>query len=282
MSKLALGSVLPVLVALLALPAAAVDLYPKVSPPAKVSQTVGLTEITVAYSSPSVKGRKIWGELVPWNRLWRTGANASTQVTFTHDVSFGGTQVAAGTYTLATVPTPKGWTVILNKELELFDTRPYNPQDDVARVQATVSAIPHRERLTFIFSNTTETETSLDMEWEKLRVSVPIKVDTERHTVARIQETVDEAWRKYIFTANYYSDTKKDYALALKFAEISLAYDSNWYNNWDVAQIHAAKGDFAAARKYAQTSLDLGSRSPGFPAREREAILRALAEWWNK
>src|SRR5437763_17077101 len=89
---------------------------PRPSPFAKVTQTVGYTDITVDYSSPGVKGRKIWGNVVPYDKLWRAGANLATKVTFSRDVTFAGKPVAAGTYAFFLIPTKGAWTVILNKK----------------------------------------------------------------------------------------------------------------------------------------------------------------------
>ncbi len=276
-----LGCVVSALVVLAALPASAQLELPAASPAAKVSQDVGLTEITVDYSSPGVKGRKIWGDLVPFEKPWRTGANASTKITFSKDVTFGGQPVPAGTYAIVSFPTEKGWTIALNKELGLFGGgKTYDAKDDVVRVPATTAEIPNRERLTFLFSNTTEDQTSLDMEWEKLRVSVPIKVDTATHAQANIQASVNGSWRSLANAARYVADTSKDYNTALKYADNSLAIQSHWYNNWIKADILGRAGKFAEARKFAQTSWDLGQKDPNFFF--KDAVAKALADWKGK
>lgn len=149
---------------------------PRPSPAAKVQQRVGFTDITVDYSSPAVKKRKIWGELVPYDKMWRTGANASTKLTFSKDVEIGGKPVPAGTYSLLTIPGKKEWTLIINKNTEIGGNMEKHAADqDVVRVTAKPKAIPARERLTFIFADVTDDSASLDLEWEKLRVGLPIK-----------------------------------------------------------------------------------------------------------
>jgi hypothetical protein len=247
-----------------------------------VSQDVGVTTISLEYSSPTVKGRKIWGELVPWNQQWRTGANESTKITFSRDVSFGGKPVPAGTYAIYTVPTQKGWTVALSKDLGTWpdSVDPYQPKDDVARASATAVAIPLRERMTFIFSNTTDSETSLDLEWEKVRVSVPIKVDTAAHAQASIQAEISNAWRTPARAARYELETTKNHDAALKYAEMSIAIQPTWYNNWLKAQALAGKGNYAEARKFAQASWDMGEKDPGFFF--KDAVGKALKEWKDK
>jgi hypothetical protein len=152
---------------------------PKPSPPAKITQQVGLTDITVEYSSPAVKKRKVFSELVPAGKMWRTGANSSTKLTFSKDVTVGGKPVPAGTYALLTIP-GKPWTVVLNKDTTIGGNMDkYKESEDVARFTVAPKTIPSRERLTFIFSDFTDTTANLDLEWEKVRVSIPITVSAE-------------------------------------------------------------------------------------------------------
>jgi hypothetical protein len=163
-----------------AAPAAKPPEGPRPSPAAKVSQRVGFTDITVDYSSPGVKKRKVWGDVVPLDKVWRAGANASTKVTFSKDVIVGDKPVPAGTYSLLAIPGKKTWTVIFNKNTDIggnYDK--YVEADDVARVTATPKSIPARERLAYIFSDVTDDSVSLDLEWDKVRVSVPIKAPSK-------------------------------------------------------------------------------------------------------
>ncbi len=280
MTKVTFGSVFAVLVLLAAQPAAAQLKLPAASPAAKVSQEVGLTDISIEYSSPGVKGRKIWGALVPWDQPWRSGANASTKITFSRDVTFGGKPVPAGTYAIITIPAQKGWTVILTKNLAALAGQPYDAKDDVVRVSGTTATIPSRERLTYLFSNTTETDTSLDLEWEKLRVSVPIKTDTAAHTQANIKSTLDNAWRPHAQAANYLSENTKDYATALKYADASIGIQSTWYNNWVRAQILAKQGNREEALKSAQVAWDLGNKDQNFFFKDQ--VAKALQDWKTK
>jgi hypothetical protein len=280
MKKL-LGCVVAVVVALTTLPASAQIQLPAASPSAKVTQDVGLTQISVDYSSPAVKGRKLWGELVPFDQVWRTGANMATKISFNRDVTFGGKPVPAGTYSIVTIPTQKEWTVVLNKELGLFGGgKNYDQKDDVVRVSATPTEIPNRERLTFLFSNTTDDQTSLDLEWGTTRVSVPVKTDTAAHAQASIQSAVNGAWRSLANAARYVADTSKDYNTALGYADDSLAIQSHWYNNWIKADILARTGKLAEARKFAQASWDLGNKDPGFFFKEQ--VSKALNDWKGK
>lgn len=281
MKNVALGCLFSALMVLVATPASAELELPAPSPSSKVSQDVGVTTVSIDYSSPGVKGRKVWGDLVPWDKPWRSGANAATKITFSHDVTFGGKAVPAGTYSIVTLPSQKGWKVMLNKELGLFSTAAqYSPVNDVATVAGTTTAIPSRERLTFVFSNTTEDSTSLDLEWEKLRVSVPIKADTAALAKANIEKTVKSSASEHAQAARYVAEATKDYAAALKLADASVAIDSTWFNQWIRADILARSGNYAEARKAAQLAWDLGQNDSNFFFKGQ--VSKALADWKNK
>lgn len=268
-----------VMPALQATPALAQQLeLPRPSPAAKVSQTVGLTEITVDYSSPAAKGRKIWGGVVPLNELWRTGANSATKVTFSKDSTVADKPVPAGTYALFTIPGKDSWTVILNKNPNQGGTGQYKQDLDLLRFQARPQAVPQRDRLTFIFTGTTESATSLDLEWEKVRVSIPIKTATEAQVQAGIKAMEDNAWRPYNSAARYLLDSKKEYDRALQLTERSLAIKEEWLNAWTKAQLLAAKGKAAEACPLALRAKSLGEKNPdGFFY--AEDVKKALAEW---
>ena len=265
--------------ACLALPALAqsqVEL-PRPSPNASVTQQVGLTEISIAYSSPGVKKRPIWGKLVPYDKMWRTGANRDTTVTFSKDVTFGGKAVAAGTYTLYTIPSKKGWTVILNSNEEDFGHSNYDQKKDVARVKALGSRIPHRERLTYFFANTTDDRTRLDIEWEKVRVSVPIEVGTKDQVVASIKELADRGWVDYARSADYLRENG-DLAGAMVHVDTSIQLKKTWWNHWVKAQILAKQGKTADALTAVETSRSLAGDSQFYQV-TKPAIDKAVALW---
>jgi hypothetical protein len=262
--------------------AARADLeLPRPSPFAKVSQTVGYTEITVDYSSPGVKGRKIWGNVVPYDKLWRAGANNATKVTFSRDVTFAGKPVAAGTYAFFVIPAKGAWTVILNKKADQPGTgAAYNQADDALRVSITPKAAPMRERLAYLVTDFTDDKASLDLEWEKLRLAIPIGLDTARQAQAAIDGAIDNVWRTYANAARYMLETKKDYATGTKLIDQSLALKEDWFNLWIKAELQAAQGHYADARTTGQKAYELGTKSPMFFL-EGE-IKKTLGEWKNK
>lgn len=253
---------------------------PRLSPLARVSQRVGLTDIEVEYGSPGVKGREIWGGLVPYDKLWRTGANAATKVSFSRDVLVAGKEVPAGTYAIFTLPTKKTWTVILNKNPNQGGTGSYDKALDQLRFQAKPKANPFRERMTFVFADHTDLKASLDLEWEKLKVSIPILVDTVAAAEANIDKALDDTWRIHASAARYMLDDAKNYTKALAMIDTSLQLHSDWYNNWLKAAILAAKGDYKTAYPYAKKAKALGDKAKYFFWRAR--VEKALKEWKAK
>ena len=254
---------------------------PKPSPNAKVSQFIGLTEVTVEYSSPGVKGRKIWGEVVPYDHLWRTGANQATKITFSRDATFGDQTVPAGSYALFTIPTKGAWTVILNKKAEQSGTgADYKASLDLVRFQAHPKPAPMRERLAFLFSDFNDDKGSLDLEWEKLRLSIPIKVSTEPQAIANINKTLDNTWRAYASSARYLAETKKDYETALRYVDQSLALKEDWFNLWIKATIVAAKGEHKEAIALGEKAYELGKKAEVFFLEPE--IKKTLGEWKKK
>jgi hypothetical protein len=254
---------------------------PQPSPTASVSQRVGLTDVSIEYSSPAVNKRKIWGGLVPNDKPWRTGANASTKITFSRDVTIGGKAVPAGTYAVVSFPTAKGWTIALNSDTKTNGGPEYDPKKDVVRVTPKTSAIPHRERMTFVFSDTTESQTTLDLEWEKLRVSFPIVVDTKSHVDANIASALGGGWRMYSNAARYRLDNGGDLDEALRYVDTSIGIQSTWFNNWIKAQILFKKGAKDDAYKHVLLAKELGDKEPkGFFY--KDAVEKALVEWKPK
>lgn len=252
---------------------------PSPSPHAAVTQTVGITDVTVDYSSPGLKGRKVFGTLVPYAQLWRAGANAATKLTFTSDVTIADKPVAAGTYSLFFIPTAKTWTVVINKNKDA-STQSYDEKQDVLRFEAKPDKAPKRERLTYIFSNTGDESVRIDMEWDELRVSIPVKVDTARLAAAAIQAHVDGNWRPLASAARYYADAGKDNAKALQLVDASLAIKTTWFALWTKAQILSAGGNFKDAYPIAEKAYELGNKDANFFW--KADVEKALAEWKPK
>ncbi|MGZ6971944.1 MAG: DUF2911 domain-containing protein, partial [Thermoanaerobaculia bacterium] len=168
--------------AVFAVPALAELTTPLPSPNASVSQTIGVTKVEVSYSRPHVKGptrkeeRVIWGELVPYDKVWRTGANAVTKITLDGDVMVEGQKLAAGSYGLYTIPGKTEWTVIFNKQST--GGPDYAADKDVLRVKVKPEASEMHEQFTIAFPAASSDDAILALVWEKLRVPVHLTVDT--------------------------------------------------------------------------------------------------------
>ncbi len=134
------------------------------------SGTIDGVEVTIEYGRPKVKGRKIWGDLVPYGKVWRTGANEATTVAFSTDVKIQGEALAAGTYSLFTIPTEAGWTVIFNKTAEQWGAFSYDPALDALRVEAKVAPADATEALEFVLE-----DSDVVLKWEKLAVSFTVE-----------------------------------------------------------------------------------------------------------
>jgi hypothetical protein len=252
---------------------------PQPSPKGRVEQRVGLTDFAVEYSSPGVKGRKIWGELVPYDTLWRTGANAATKLTASREFSFGGKTVPAGTYAIFTIPGKSSWTVILNSMLTGSGTSGYDESKDVARATVKPESIPLRERLTFLFANTTDDSTGLDLEWEKVRVSVPIQVATRAQATTNIDKAIDDAWRPHFNSARWLLDNGGDLTQAISYVDTSISIKPTWWNNWVRAQILAKQGNSAEAVAAAEKAQELGQGDQVFEGFFAKDVSKAIAGW---
>jgi hypothetical protein len=178
---------LPALAAAPALAQAPRLSLPDPSPHASVSQRVGLTDITIDYHRPAVGKRKIWGGLVPYDEVWRAGANENTTLTFSSPVTVGGKQLAAGTYGLHMIPTAKTWTVALSTVSTAWGSFSYDPKEDAVRFTVTPTQAEHEESLEYRFENPTETSATVVLHWERLMVSFPITVDTKAVTLASLK-----------------------------------------------------------------------------------------------
>jgi Protein of unknown function (DUF2911) len=252
---------------------------PAPSPRARVDQRVGLTDFQLEYSSPGVKKRSIWGTLVPYGKLWRTGANRATKLTVSRDFVFGSKKVKAGTYALYTIPNKTSWTVILNKVWDTGGTQGYAQKNDVARIAVKpITAAESRERLIFVFSNTTEDATSLDLEWERMRVRIPIRVDTKAQVASNIEKATGAVWEPHADAADWYLQ-KGDLDRALSMIDRSIAIQRHWANQWIKAQIMDKKGKKAEALAAAQQAQTLGKGNEVYENFFKEDVAKAIKSW---
>lgn len=265
---------------LFATPAVAQGLdLPALSPSAEVKQQVGVAHVTVSYSSPGKRGRAIWGELVPMDKLWRTGANGATTLETTHDIMIGGAAVPAGKYSIFSIPGAAEWTVIINKNPNQGGTRNYDEKLDQARFKVKPGKVTPRERLTFIFSNATDKSADLDLEWDGLRVRLPITVATGAQVASNINGFVSKSSRGLANAARYHADNG-DIDGALKFIDASLAVEQTWFNTWLKASYLAKKGKKKQALKLAKQAYEMGQKADYFFWKDQ--VEKAIKEWGGK
>jgi hypothetical protein len=264
-----------------AAPARAAFEMPRQVPVAKIVQQVGLTEIAVEYDCPAVKGRKIWGGVVPFDRVWTIGLSPAAKIRFNKEVSVGDKAVPPGTYWLLAIPGRTAWTIMINKSADpVTSQRDYKPELDVARVKVQPKAVASRERLTFLFSELADDRAALDLEWDDVRVSIPVRVNTNEQVLSAIGD-LDNAWRSFANAARYMLEVKKDYDAGLTYIDQSLALREDWYSLWVKGALLAGKGRYAEANQVAERAYALERKAGGGAALEPE-LQAAIAEWRRK
>ncbi|MFB6257698.1 MAG: DUF2911 domain-containing protein [Flavobacteriales bacterium] len=238
---------------------------PKPSPHAKVKQRVGLTDITIDYYSPGVKGRKIFGKLVPYGEMWRTGANAATTIEFSKPVLIKGEKVPAGKYSFFTIPKKKKWTLILNKKTEMWGTSNYKKEHDQLRFKVEPKDLSKkRERMTFLISDFDKKQARIDLEWAQTRVSFSIETKTDKHTMANIEKTLSEVPGQYASSARYALRAEKHYEKALEWANMSIDLEPSWFNTWVKGELLMRLDRHEKAYKAMKRSKKLGNKAESF------------------
>ena len=235
---------------------------PQPSPTQTVKQNFSLGSIELSYSRPAKKGRKIMGDLVPFGKVWRTGANNATTLTFSDDVTIGGTEVKAGKYGLLTIPDADKWTIIISKDVNISSPVAYKPENDMVRLLADVVKTPFTvENFTINFANITGSSCSLEMMWENTYVNFAITAGTDAKVMKQIDNAMNKDNRPYFNAASYYYDNGKDLNQALTW--VNKAIETNKEAYWMTmlkARIHLKLGDKAAAKAAATTTIDLATK----------------------
>lgn len=203
---------------------------PAPSPSSTVKQAVGLSDITVEYSRPSAKGRTVFGDVVPFDALWRTGANMATKVTFGEDVKIDGKAVPAGTYSLFSIPGKTEWTVILNKNTKLGGTNGYSEAEDQLRFKVKPRMKTDKtETFTIDFTNLKPTQATMELTWENTSVAFDITTEIDEKVMKNIETVMAKDGRPYHQAASYYYDNKKDMKQALDWATKAFEYNPEAY-----------------------------------------------------
>lgn len=233
---------------------------PAPSPTQTIKQQFALSAVEVTYSRPLAKGRTVMGDLVPYDKLWRTGANNATKITFGEDVKLNGQPVAAGEYALYTVPSRSGWEIVLNKGLKNWGIDGYKKEDDVLRFQTESHELPFSvESFMISFENVRPTAMTMMLLWEKTMVPIEITADIDGKVMAQIDDAMKNAEKKpYFSAAMYYYESGKDLKQALTWADQATKEDAKAFWVFHLkAKIQARLGDKAGAKATAQQSIEL-------------------------
>lgn len=235
---------------------------PQASPSAKIAQKVGLTDVTVDYSRPSTKGRKIFGELVPFDQVWRTGANGATILSFSTEVKLGGVTVPAGSYALYSIPGKASWTIILSKNTKLWGAIGYDAKDDVLRFEASPAKTSRMyDSFDISFNKLTDNSADLSIKWEQTRVDFTIQTDVDPIVMADIKKQVIDSQSSnpalLYQAANYYFTSNKDANQAYAWIKQSTDRDPKYWTLHLRAKIELSLGKKTEALESATKSKNL-------------------------
>lgn len=279
--------------ALLALPFAAslaaqdkpapVRLTPlRVSPACTVSQEIGISKIDLAFSRPAVKGRKIWGGLVPFGEVWRAGANSATTITFSHAARVAGKDLAAGSYGFFAIPGEKTWTLILNKQAKQWGADDYKKEEDVLRWEVTPQTGPHLEYLDYRVTPVDAGNAIVELGWAQLRVSFPVAFDTKgiywSHLEDKLKLASDTDWVPWYQAAKYCQEQGIEPQKALAWIEKSQKAGASFRIHETAARILKGANRMQEALTQLQKAIDL-SKPGGAPKEYTEKLEQELALW---
>jgi hypothetical protein len=279
-------STLICLLALIALPLVAQQpappfKVPRASQKQVLTQSVGNTDVTIVYSRPAVKGRAIWGALVPYDKVWRTGANEATTIAFTDDVTINGQPLPKGTYSLHTIPAASGeWTLIFNKTANQWGSFSYDEKQDALRVKAKAEKSPFTEALVFDIPQLDTDKATVVIRWENIGVPFTVATGTTEKTLAAARAAVEgakpEDWQTPMRAASFANNAGIDTAEALKWVDKSIAVNETINNLFLKAQLQAKAGDKAGAKATAQKAI---AKAGEKDKDEVEEIKKTVASW---
>jgi Protein of unknown function (DUF2911) len=237
--------------------------FPAPSPACTLQQRVGLTDIEIVYSRPGMKGRQIFGGVVPFDKVWRTGANNATKITFSTPVRINGTDVAAGSYALYTIPSHDEWTIILNKGVDKSGTQ-YDAKEDVVRLKTTPLNLGESiETFTIEFNKITDTSAVMNLIWDQTVVPMKIEVELTSKLVPQIEAVMaaEGGQKPYYQAAMFYYDNGQDLQKASKWIDAALAQRETDYMIYLKAKILAKLGDKVGAIAAAKHSSELAIKA---------------------
>ena len=232
---------------------------PQPSTTQTVKQDFGLGGIELSYSRPNMKGRKIFGDLVPFDKVWRTGANSATTLTFSDEVIIGGTKIPAGKYGLLTIPSANEWTIIITKQTDVTSPAAYKQDMDVVRVKVKPMALPWSfETFGMSFENIKDNSCELMIAWDKTLVSLPITTDVDGKVMKQIETIMTKDNRPYFAAAAYYADNGKDLNQAVAWFDKAIEQNPQaFWIYYQKAKALAKQGKKAEAMAVSAKSMEL-------------------------
>lgn len=256
---------------------------PAPSPTSTIEQRIGLVDAKVVYSRPSMKGRQIFGDLVPYGEVWRTGANASTKVHFSDAVTLNGQKLEGGEYALYTIPGEDEWTIIFSNNTTLWGSGGYDQKDDAARFTVKPMEMPmSTETFTMNFGNLTDGGADLMIMWDQTAVAIPISVNTDEQVMSQIDRAMKNPEASlanmYFQSANYYYSNKKDMNKALEWVNKAneLRTDAFWMMHLK-AKIQAEMGKKKEAIATAEKAKDMAQQADNMDyVRLNEKLIASL------
>lgn len=236
---------------------------PSPSPTQTIHQDFGLAAIDLSYSRPGMKGRKIVGDLVPYGKVWRTGANGATTITFGDEVEIGGVKIAPGKYGLVTIPGKDVWTIIITKQLDITNPAAYKKENDVVQATATARSLNDPvETFTMAFEDVKANSCLLTMKWEKTLIELPIKTEIDTKVMMQIDTAIIGKNPPYYAAAQYYFNNGKDLHKAKDWAIKATQGDPDaFYMFYLLAQIQEKLGEKADAIATAKKSIELSKKA---------------------
>ncbi len=254
------------------------------TPAASTSQTVkqdfGLASVELSYARPNVKGRKIFGDIVPYDAVWRTGANSATVLNFGDDVIIGGTAVPAGKYGLLSIPGKKQWTLIISKQTDVTNPSAYDQTKDVVRIPVDVKKNSKVETFTIQFANVAASTMDLQILWDKSMVTLPISTEIDSKIMASIEKNLKTDKPQYFQAAMYYMESGKDLNQALEYFNKAVEQNPKAYwvqYNWATCLAKLGKTNEARAAAEKSKELAIEGKNNDY-VRLNEKLLKSLGK----
>lgn len=238
---------------------------PQPSPAQTIKQSFSVASVELSYSRPGLKGRKFGTDVVPYGKLWRTGANAATIIQFSENVTIGGTRLKAGKYGILSIPDVNEWTLIITKDLTVNDPNSYKQENDAVRIKVPVVKLAETvETFTMNFANFTSTSCNLQLMWGNSAVALPISINADEIVMKQINDIFINDSKPYYAAAQYYYESGKDIAKAKEWIDKATADPANanaFYIFLTKARIYQKLGDKTGAKTNAEKTITLATQA---------------------